>query len=157
MISNAFQFVRDGQSEGLCSLVNSENVNVTNEYGQNLLHEAIAYGNVAVVNKLIELGIDVNHQDDKGQTPLHYTAQHKMKDVAEIILMNKGDVLVTDKFGNQALWTAVFNARGDYDIVSLLLKYNSLPEHKNNSGRSPLDFARQIKDTDLISILDVKV
>ncbi|KHS62172.1 ankyrin [Pectobacterium brasiliense] len=157
MISNAFQFVRDGQSEGLCSLVTSDNVNVTNEYGQNLLHEAIAYGNVAVVNKLIELGVDVNHQDDKGQTPLHYAAQHKMKDVAEIILMNKGDVFVTDKFGNQALWTAVFNARGDYDIVSLLLTHHSLPEHKNNSGRSPLDFARQIKDTGLISILDIRV
>ncbi|MDG0803654.1 ankyrin repeat domain-containing protein [Pectobacterium polaris] len=154
MANGFFQLIRCGKSDELLSIVTIDNVNVINDYGQNLLHEAITCGHVAVVNSLIALGIDVNHQDDKGQTPLHYAVQHKMEDVAEIIIINKGDVLVADRFGNQALWTAVFNARGDYSMVFLLLKYHSLPEHKNKSGRSPLDFSRQIKDADLVSILE---
>ncbi|AOR59892.1 ankyrin repeat domain-containing protein [Pectobacterium parmentieri] len=154
MVNDIFQSVRDGLNEELLAMVNIDNINIVNEYNQNLLHEAVACGNFILINRFIELGIDVNHQDNNGQTPLHYAAQRRMEDVGETILMNKGDVLVADKYGNQPLWTAVFNARGDYGMVCLLLKYHAVPDHKNHYGKSPLDFSRQIKDAKIISILE---
>jgi ankyrin repeat protein len=59
-----------------------------------------------------------------------------------------------DEHGNTPLWTAVFNAKGDYVIVEQLIQASANPNSQNRHGRSPLDFARQIKDRDLISILE---
>lgn len=130
-----------------------DNLNLINEFGQNLLHEAIAHGNDEVSIALIELGIDLNHQDSKGQASLHYAAARNQAEVVARILTQGGDVTVTDSFGNQPLWTAVFNARGNYRTVSALLAHGADTAHRNKAGRSPLDFAQQIQDTELILLL----
>jgi ankyrin repeat protein len=59
-----------------------------------------------------------------------------------------------DIYGNQALWTAVFNAKGNYTVVEAFLKFKQDVEHKNKYGKSPLDFAKQITDQFLIKILE---
>lgn len=52
-----------------------------------------------------------------------------------------------------SLWYAVFNANNDYRLVKLLVRYGADALSKNNAIRSPLDFAKQIKDTEMINIL----
>jgi hypothetical protein len=49
------------------------------------------------------------------------------------------------------VWSAVFNARGKYETVLVFARFgaSAVAEVKNNAGRSPLDFARQIKDSTL--------
>ncbi|WP_123868180.1 ankyrin repeat domain-containing protein [Chryseobacterium lactis] len=61
-----------------------------------------------------------------------------------------------DQFGNNAMWTAVFNSDGGYDIVKLLKEYGFDSNSKNNNDRSPLDFAKQIEDEELQKILTSK-
>lgn len=51
------------------------------------------------------------------------------------------------------LWTAVFNAKGKYNIVKILKESGADSFSKNEAGRSPLDFAIQINDKDLCQIL----
>ena len=61
---------------------------------------------------------------------------------------------IADRHGNQPLWAAVFNARGDYAIVRRLIECGADPAHANVHGRSPRDFAEQIGDDTLLRVLD---
>lgn len=74
-------------------------------------------------------------------------------EIAELLLQKKAQINIIDKYGNNPLWVAVFNAHGDYRMVKLFLKYNANIQNKNRANRSPLDFAKQINDLDLVNIL----
>lgn len=124
-----------------------------NEFGRNLLQEAICAYQESTAKDLINNGIDVNHQDNMWQTPLHYCAQLCNITIAELLLQRGAKVNVIDAYGNTPLWYAVFYARDDYQMVKLFLKYGADTHHKNKAHRSPIDFAQQIEDTDLIKIL----
>jgi len=148
-----FQVVRRGDIGQFNDVFQVDDIDIENEFGQNLLHEAIASKKYSIAEKLISLGIDVNHQDNNGQTPLHYSAIHGDRKVAKIILENRGMLDIEDKYGNEPLWHAVFNARGKYDMVNLFMSGIPDVNHKNKNGKSPLDFARQIKDHHMVSLL----
>ena len=124
-----------------------------NKYKQNLLQEAIAACKNDIAKDLINRNIDLNHQDSNGQTPLHYCAQYLNIEIARLLLSKNADINIEDAYGNNPLWTAVFNARGDYRMVELFIEYNANIYHLNKSGRSSLDFAKQIDDTKLVQIL----
>lgn len=74
-------------------------------------------------------------------------------EIARLLLSKNADINVEDAYGNNPLWTAVFNARGDYRMVELFIEYNANIHHLNKAGRSSLDFAKQIDDTKLVQIL----
>ncbi|MFP5131252.1 ankyrin repeat domain-containing protein [Phocaeicola coprocola] len=73
--------------------------------------------------------------------------------MAKLLLQKKAQINIIDRYGNNPLRVAVFNAYGDYRIVKLFLKYNTNIQNKNRVNRSPLDFAKQINDLDLVNIL----
>ena len=99
---------------------------------------------------------DINHQDKMGWTPLHFCAQYNNITIAELLLQEGAKVNIIDCYGNNPLWYAVFNANDDYCLVKLLVKYGADALSKNNAMRSPLDFAKQIKDMEMINILTDK-
>lgn len=148
-----FQAIRLDDDNVFFDAIKDAEVNQLNEFGQNLLHEAVTKNRVKIGVMLISNGVDVNHQDKKGQTPLHYAALHKSTSLAEKILKNGGKLNIADSYGNEPLWTAVFNAREEYDMVKLFVKHGADSHHKNSSKRSPYDFAAQIKDENLLAIL----
>ena len=106
-----------------------------------------------IATNLINRNININQQDYKGETPLHYCAAYFNLEIAELLLQKKAQINIIDKYGNNPLWVAVFNAHGDYRMVKLFLKYNANIQNKNRANRSPLDFAKQINDLDLVNIL----
>lgn len=68
------------------------------------LFVAAKRGDVEKVKILIQsYGLDVNHQDDKGQTCLYYAATYGGLLVSQKILQFKADVLLQDKYGKTAL------------------------------------------------------
>lgn len=133
--------------------LHNPNLNILNENKENLLHIAISYKHNWICFDLIHKGININAQNDEGQTPLQYAIEVMNVPVVNAILLNGGDVNIQDEYGNNAVWTAVFNARGNYELVNLILKYGGNANSKNKRGRSPLDFAIQINDSSLIKIL----
>lgn len=153
-----FQTIRREGDEAVLRLRELTDVNLLNDSGENLLHVAIAYSNTAAALELLRLGVDVNHQAVNGMTPLHYAAVQKNASVARGILDCGGNPAIVDIHGNSALWTAVFNARGEFSIVELLLNHGagSVAHLKNKHGRSPRDFAAQIGDSTLIALLDAR-
>ncbi|MBV4009937.1 ankyrin repeat domain-containing protein, partial [Phocaeicola coprocola] len=72
-------------------------------------------------------------------------------EIAKLLLQKKAQINIIDRYGNNPLRVAVFNAYGDYRIVKLFLKYNTNIQNKNRVNRSPLDFAKQINDLDLVN------
>ena len=150
-----FQLIRLNEKDDFFSAIDQININMVNEFKQNLLHEAVGHGSNKIGRELIKRGINVNHQERNGQTPLHYSALHKNYELARCILENGGDVNIRDVHGNNALWTAVFNAKGDYKMVELFLEFGGDVYTKNKYGRSPFDFAKQIKSEALIKLLSL--
>lgn len=148
-----FELVRNGNASDLITQLDESNVNVLNNYGQNLLQEAFSTGRYDIAVNLIDLNINIDNADYKGQTALHYLSEHKSLEVVKHLLQHGADFSINDKFGNQPLWTAVFNARGVYDVVHELIINGADPFHKNNAGRAPMDFALQIQDDFLIYLL----
>lgn len=128
------------------------------EYDKSALHIACVSNAINAAKVLIEAGINVNLKDKiTGATSLHYCAVYNYFDMASLILENNGKLNVQDNFGNEPLWTAVFNVRGSINklpIVELFLKNGANKNHKNNAGRSPLDFANQVKFVPLLEVLN---
>ena len=148
-----FQAIRNSEINVYEKNISNFNINMINKFGQSLLHEAIIYKQHDIALDLLKRDIDVNIQDNKGQTVLHFISFYPDAILAEHILEKGGNLELIDSYGNTALWYAVFNARGKYEIVKLFMKYKSNQLVKNKSGRSPTDFAKQIKDELLLDIL----
>lgn len=131
-------------------------INEINKSKQNLLHISIISGNPSVFDILMNKGIFLDQQDENGQTPLHYSATPEKIEFARRIINAGGRLDVSDFYGNEPLWTAVFNARGNPEIVELFVKNGANPNHENNNGLSPFCFAKKIGNRKLIDILSVK-
>ena len=107
---------------------------------------------------LIQNGADVNSQDKNGKTPLYHAVDRNLYAMAKLLIQNGADTSLESKFGNQPLWAAVFNAansdRDKLPLVKLLLESGGNPTHENKSGISPLKFAKEVKDSELIKLLE---
>ena len=86
-------------------------------------------------------------------TPLHLCAEYENYSVAEILLRKGAVVDPVDKYGNTPLWVAVFNE--DYKLAQLLVSYGANKDNKNLNNKSPLDFAKQTGNEDMINILSI--
>jgi ankyrin repeat protein len=129
-------------------------INARDEFGSTPLAYAVSEKRPDVVAVLLESGADVMVQDDEGSTALHSAIEHRLPEVAAALVKRDPRVVaVADVHGNQPLWTAVFNAKGKYEIVRLLLQHGADVGHRNNVGRTPLDMATRIADPALIQLL----
>lgn len=149
-----FQLIRNNLNDDLANKKSSIDINTLNEFGENLLHEAIEVKNVFAAKILLEKGVNVNHQDKQGNTPLHYIGEMPNVELLNLVLENGGDLSISNIHGNTPVWTMVFNVRGNYSLIDAIKKYNPDVNIKNKAGRSPLDFAKQINDQTLISKLE---
>lgn len=154
-IEDVFQLVKLNQIGDLQKEVASGNVNLfVNKYGQNLLHEAIAYDSLKILEYLLYCNIDVNKLDKEGKTPLHYSTASNSYDFTKLLLDSKEiEKGIKDRYGNNPMWVAVFYSDGYYDVVKLLKEHGIDPLSKNNNNISALDFAMQIEDEELHQIL----
>lgn len=129
------------------------------KFGYSALHMALSKGFDEIAKLLISGGIDVNLQDQKGQTALHYCAFYNKVDLAELILRNRGDLDIEDVYGNQSLWTAVFNDYGRserIELVELFLSHGAQKDHKNKAKRSPLDIVTSRPYENLFTLFGLK-
>ncbi|HEU4963760.1 MAG TPA: ankyrin repeat domain-containing protein [Bacilli bacterium] len=152
--ADIFTWAKFGDFDSFIERFRVDEINKESEFGGNLLHYAISGRNFDIALYLIEQGIDVNGTDPNGQTPLHYICVDQNIDVASRLLSKNADINIRDKYGNNAMWTAVFNCKGrNYEMVELFMRYNPDILIKNNAGRSPMDFAVQVDNQKLINIL----
>lgn len=154
-MENLFKIITDGNLDAVKEAINESNINVLNVNNMSLLQEALKNKQDDIALYLIEKGINVNNQDYQGQIALHYIAVYKNDlKVARSIIQNGADIDIKDKFGNSALWTSIFNARGEYDVVKLLLENHADLKSANSAGKTPYDLAYIMKFPELIDLIN---
>jgi uncharacterized protein len=149
--------IRQAISQASCSdamaLVRQAGLEVLDGESRTPLCNAAIVGNLEILSWLISEGANVNHQERNGLSALHFAVQNRHPDLILCLLQSGALIDIPDRYGNSPLWRAVFDARGKYDIVSLLVSKGAKTTSRNTSGRSPLDFAKQIGDDILITML----
>ncbi|MDH4472784.1 MAG: ankyrin repeat domain-containing protein [Fluviicola sp.] len=96
---------------------------------------------------------DVNKKYQKGFNLLHFACEYYNIRLAKELLERHINIEEKNIYGNTPLWTAVFNSKGNYEMVDLLLSQNANPNSINNADNTPLKFAITIDDKTLIQKL----
>ena len=63
------------------------------------LNLAISKGDLAKVQQLIEIGVDVNHRDERGKTPLMYAILYKQTEIVAYLIRKGADYRASDPNG----------------------------------------------------------
>lgn len=109
---------------------------VSNAIGQNLIMEAICWGQEGKVPLLQDAGVDIFATDNKGKNALMYAAESSNVCAADLLLKMGIDVNARDDCGETAL---LYAADGDcVAMVNLLLNYGADIEARSYSGLTPL-------------------
>ncbi len=87
----------------------------------NLLIVASQLGDIDRVRLAIAKGADVNYQDEKGGTALHWAVFYGHTDIVKLLLMQGADPLIKDKNGITPVDVAKIN--GKKKILKLLKSF----------------------------------
>jgi ankyrin repeat protein len=135
-------------------LANIKDFSEKDEGGRSYLQIAI-HDRPDLVPYLLAFDVDINNQDLRTKsTALHYTLARPRRDLAELLLEKGADVNIVDKYGNGALWTALFNAAKDYSLVKKIVEKGGDPHHKNKVGKSPFDMAVTRKEDEIVQYFE---
>ena len=134
-----------GGHKDIVSLLLNEGcpINVVDSEGASVLHCAGQYGHFHMMEMLSREGLDVNISDDEGHTPLHYAAACGQLGSVRTLLRLGGRKSVEEVAGKHGTPLHQAVARGDMDIVSLLLDEGCPINVVDSEGRSVLHYAAQ--------------
>ena len=96
---------------------------------------------------------NINKKFQKGMNLLHFACEYNAISLAKQLIDLKINIEEKNIYGNTPLWTAVFNARENYNLIDLLLLHKANPNSINDAKKTPLDFAVTIGDQILIKKL----
>lgn len=129
-------------------LVNRANINRRNQFGDSALLLGALKARVEAVQRLIELGAEVNPD---GWTPLHYSIFGGSKEVAALLLGKGAKVDARAPNGQTALMLAV--KLGKLDLVRLLIDADADMDLTDYDGVSALRLARTLGHDEIVAYL----
>lgn len=124
------------------------------KYGRTVMYDAITKGFKGVVLELCLAKANVNNQDNNGKTPLHFASIHNQIEIAETLIKYNANVNLKDDNGNTPIFDAVFNSKGNPNIILLLKENNADYITPNNYGVSAKELAETISNYDLAHLFN---
>ena len=127
------------------------------------LYSAAYYGDVEMVQELLDLEADVNVRNERGETPLYYALKapsafrnvpaHPMLlgNIAQLILDRGADINARTNYGWTPLHIAVL--LGYIEIVRGLLEHGANVGAEDNQGRTPLSLAKEYRCDEILKFL----
>ena len=123
-------------------------LNVRNRNGETALSIAAYTGKIAYVQRLVEVGAEVNFY---GWPPLAYAAFNGHTAIVDYLLKHGAEIDATTENGSTALF---FAARyGHSDVVKLLLRNKADVTPANENGDTAVDWAARAGNTDIEDLL----
>ncbi len=113
-----------------------EDLELTDQYGRTLLHNAVLTERFAVVEYLVTQGAKVNTHDAKGNTPLHFAAQRGNVKLIDYLIKQGAEVNAVDSNGNTPIPTGRI---WPIEVYEILVDNGVDPTIKNNFGVSAMD------------------
>jgi ankyrin repeat protein len=118
------------------------------------LHSAAYYGDLEMVQVLLEYGVDVNTQNRYCHTPLDFASRDGHRNdpgVARLLIAHGAD----PNTRNMESFTPLHRASnyGRIEIVRLLFEHGANVEVKDDEGKTPLDVASGKQHEEIIKLL----
>ena len=129
----------------------SKSINAVDSYGWTALMYASEYGNLDMVNRLLEANAKVNMVNKGGGTALMIASDYGKNDIVKLLIAKGANVNAVDKDGNTALIFA--SANGYSEIVKALLAAGAKVNTINKYGQTALIVASDKENSDLVKVL----
>jgi ankyrin repeat protein len=141
---------------------NGAHVDVRGEEGDTLLHSPAWYGDLEMVQVLLDYKVDVNAQRDRGWTPLHdasdgdrstgfHNVVQSLPDTVQLLLEHGADVNMRALNNLTPLHKAV--EEGRIEIVRMLLERGANVGAKDDEGKTPLHEAARHGQDEVVHVL----
>ena len=120
--------------------------------GMAALHIASINGNKDVVRLLQARDININIQDDDGNTALHHAVSSNNLDILKTLLMHKLDVNIQNRFGQTPLHVAAAEPEHP-DLFATLMNHNARFDLPDQSRRLAIHYAAEAGHEQALKIL----
>ena len=133
---------------------NGGDFDVTFYEGRNLITEAVISFANKVLPYLISKGLDINHQDKTGSTPImHSIANGNQYASVILISQTKCDVLMVNNSAETAMTLAIKNEISD--MIVLIAKKNGEALYKIGDSEDPFGLAFDLGKEDIASLVSI--
>jgi ankyrin repeat protein len=130
-----------------------------NPDGWSLLHAAARGGNVRIIQKVLQLGIDINipspphriFEDGAKKTPLFLAAARGHVEAVRCLVDAKADVNLPDDYLNTPLHVAA--ASGCVEVIEILLDVGAKIDARNSDNATALHAAAKALNVDAVNYL----
>ncbi len=112
---------------------------------------AARYGNENALRVLLYQGVDINQQDELGNTALIAASAERYPAITQFLLKQGADVHLLTNDGTSALMNAAGNGR--LDNVKMLLRAGAELDAENNQGETALVYAIKFGHGDIVDYL----
>jgi ankyrin repeat protein len=112
--------------------------------GRTPLHYAGVGDDLAAAERELAGGAQFGLPDHQGFTPLHFAALHGAVNVARLLVAHGAPVDASDRWGNTPLWRAIFDDRGDPEIIYQLVDAGADLDRINEADNSPRELGARL-------------
>jgi uncharacterized protein len=116
-----------------------DNPNFVDSQGRSPLDYAAGFGNLVMMQMLLDGGARPDYRDQFGATPLHWAAEAGHVEAIKLLLNAKAPVDATNKQGGTPLMMAAGANRGE--AVKALLQAGADPKKQDFTGRDAMGYA----------------
>lgn len=153
LAADFFEAVKRGKaSQVKICLNNGVDVNAKTGHGNTALMFAALNGDSFLVKFLLKHGADINTRNNEGKTALMDAVEKGHLDVVKLLL-EKG-IYINARLSEGGTALMISAIKGSVDITKCLIEGGADPFIKNNKSLTALDFAKQWKKQDIVSLLE---